>query len=125
MNTCAFCGIEFEPTPRAPHQKYHDAECRRKASRMKDRKPTATDEGGANLTAAREMVTALRDMGRLETVDESRVAMFLTLAGAVDTDPLNAPLWREYRAAEAGLRELGVVEADAFDDLLRGINETT
>ena len=58
-----------------------------------------------NLEAAHAMLRVLREAGRLEPVDEARIATFLPLVAAVDADPANASLWREYRAAEATLRE--------------------
>jgi hypothetical protein len=58
-----------------------------------------------NLEAAEQTLEALRIQGRLEAIDQARVVALRTLAAAVDADPANASLWREYRAAEATLRE--------------------
>lgn len=66
----------------------------------------------SNLEAAQATLKALRDGGRLEPIDEARVAALLTLAAAVDDDPANASLWREYRAAEATLRETDDTDID-------------
>lgn len=65
-----------------------------------------------NLDAAHAMLKALRDSGRLEPIDEARVAALLSLAAAVDNDPANASLWREYRAAEVTLRETDDADFD-------------
>ena len=61
---------------------------------------------GRNRIAAEETIAALRSAGRLETIDSARITTFQTLADAVDADPVNASLWREYRAAETALREV-------------------
>jgi len=56
-----------------------------------------------NHTAAGESIDALAD--RLSDADEALVVMVKGLARAVDEDPQNAALWREYRAAMSLLRE--------------------
>ncbi len=77
---------------------------------------------GRNRTAIEEMLAALTDAGRLENVDSARVAMVRALADAVDQDPTNASLWREYRAAEISLREVGVSDDDGFKELLESLS---
>jgi len=67
-----------------------------------------------NRIAADATITALRSAGRLELIDSARIAMLQTLADGVDADPVNASLWREYRAAETALRE---VTDDGTDEL--------
>lgn len=59
---------------------------------------------GVNERAMQATIRALRELGRLESVDEAMVAAARTLARAVDRDPGNAALWREYRAVEDRLR---------------------
>jgi len=81
-----------------------------------------TDNYGRNRTAIEEMLAALTDAGRLENVDSARVAMVRALADAVDQDPTNASLWREYRAAEISLREVGVSDDDGFKELLESLS---
>jgi len=72
-----------------------------------------------NVEAISATVAALRTAGRLEDADSALVVMALGLAGAVDADPSNASLWREYRATEARLRETGGAEAsDEFTQAL-------
>ena len=58
-----------------------------------------------NFDAARTTLKALTAAGQLHEADAARVAMVLSLAQAVDDEPDNASLWREYRAAEASLHE--------------------
>jgi hypothetical protein len=72
------------------------------------------DTQGRNRIAADATITALRSAGRLELIDSARIAMLQTLADGVDADPVNATLWREYRAAETALRE---VTDDGTDEL--------
>jgi hypothetical protein len=50
---------------------------------------------------------------RLDEDDEALVALARGLAAAVDADPANAALWREYRAAVTALTLAG---ADKVDD---------
>ena len=70
-----------------------------------------------NNEAANETVEALRLTGRLESIDASLVAGFLSIATALDEDPSNAALWREYRAFDERLRATGGAGADD-DDLI-------
>jgi hypothetical protein len=45
----------------------------------------------------------LRRLGRIEKIDAAAVQMLRSMAAALDADPGNAALWRQYREA---LREL-------------------
>ena len=74
-----------------------------------------------NLAAALVMLEAMRDLGRINPIDEARVVTLVSLAEAVDRDPGNASLWREYRAAEAALREFDD-GADDYADLLDALS---
>ena len=60
----------------------------------------------ANLAAIEATIATLTLAGKLGQVDEARVSAARGLAAAVDNDPGNVSLWREYRAAEAALREV-------------------
>jgi hypothetical protein len=51
----------------------------------------------------------------LDEEDEALIALARGLAGAVDADPANAALWREYRAAVGALVEAGT-DHDVDDD---------
>lgn len=77
---------------------------------------------GRNRTAAEMTVHALRELGRLDRVDEARVVTLVALADAVDADPANASLWREYRAAEGAVRELSAEDSDEFAALLDSLS---
>lgn len=79
---------------------------------------------GTNLQAAESTIAALGSAGRLEQIDDARITAFLNLARAVDADPGNASLWREYRQAEAALREDHDGGADAFAELLAELRGT-
>jgi cell fate (sporulation/competence/biofilm development) regulator YlbF (YheA/YmcA/DUF963 family) len=45
----------------------------------------------------------LRRLGRVEKIDAAAVQALRSMSAALDTDPFNAALWRQYREA---LREL-------------------
>ena len=73
---------------------------------------------GPNRLATDQVIDALSDLGRLETVDAALMAAARSLADAVDSAPDNASLWREYRAALAELRAVGgEVDDELFSTL--------
>lgn len=72
--------------------------------------------------ALESTIEALRAKGVLEPVDESLVATAKGLAAAVDANPDNAALWREFRAAQQALRGLTVGDADDYDALVRDLH---
>ena len=92
----------------------------------KPKKQTETIQRTTNLDAARKTVQAMRDLGRLEPIDEARVQAFLALAHAVDECEAeqrpNPNLWREYRSAEAQLRKESEHHVDDFDKLLQALD---
>jgi hypothetical protein len=62
----------------------------------------------------------LRRIGRIEKVDAAAVQALRSMAAALDAEPGNAALWRQYREA---LREIKADDDrtpidDALDDLL-------
>lgn len=92
------------------------------APRKRVAKPKPDPTHGRNRTAIETMVQALRKSGRLEPVDEARVTAALALADAVDADPTNASLWREYRAAVETLRQADDGGTDDFAALMAGLS---
>lgn len=68
-------------------------------------------------------IQALGQLGRLEQVDAATVAVAQGLAAAVDADPTNASLWREFRAAVETLRGVGAETSndDAFAQAIAAI----
>ena len=58
---------------------------------------------GANAKAIEVTLTELRRMGRLEKVDSARVQALKSMAAALDANPFNSQMWREYREAIEGL----------------------
>lgn len=70
-------------------------------------------KAGSNATGLERTIRAMGS--RLDDTSEALVALARGLAGAVDADPGNAALWREYRAAVTALREVGS-EGDIDDD---------
>lgn len=70
---------------------------------------------GPARAAAAKLVDGLREMGRLEAIDESMCEVAELLGAAVDADPTNASLWGQFRAALDDLRQVGSSGDD--DDL--------
>ena len=61
----------------------------------------------------------LRRLGRLEKIDAAAVQMLRSMAHALDADPGNAALWRQYREA---LRELAADDGSgSVDAALAGL----
>lgn len=80
---------------------------------------------GGNSAALGETLGELRRLGRVERVDAAAVQALQSMAGALDEDPWNAPLWRQYREA---LRELMADDSDsavsdALDDLFAEVRD--
>jgi hypothetical protein len=80
----------------------------------------------SNEAAARTTVDTLRALGRLEAGDEAAAQATLSLAAAVDAEPHNAALWREYQSALRALREIGPDDADhdGINELIEAIRGT-
>jgi len=77
---------------------------------------------GRNRQAAEATIQALQDADRLDLTDSARIVALRALADAVDADGSNASLWREYRAAEATLREVHDETADDFAELIKSLS---
>jgi hypothetical protein len=76
---------------------------------------------GPNRRAAEAVVATLGDS--LSDADQALVTGFVMLAEAVDSDPTNAALWGQYRAAEMGVREVANRgDDDEFSRLLAGLS---
>lgn len=74
-----------------------------------------------NEGAVAETLDAMAAAGLLEPADAALVEMVRRLAAAVDADPANASLWREYRSALSELRELADGGTDAFAELIESL----
>lgn len=59
----------------------------------------------SNLRAVNATLRELRQLGRLEKIDTSWVEALRSMARALDENPSNAALWRQYLAATADLLE--------------------
>lgn len=68
-----------------------------------------------NTTGLKKTLEAMQTAGQLEDVDAAVIALAEGLAAAVDDDPANGALWREYRAALTALREAGDAGGDDDD----------
>ena len=70
-----------------------------------------------NAAAVARTVDALRTAGRLQDEHAATVQMVESLALAVDSDPGNASLWREFRAGLETLMKVGEVNDDDADEI--------
>lgn len=66
----------------------------------------------SNLRAVNKTIKALGDDGTLSQVPDALVELCRSLARAVDAEPGNAALFREYRAALDDLRETASAAPD-------------
>ena len=74
---------------------------------------------GPNVRAIGVTLSELRRMGRVDTVDEAKVQALLSMAEALDLNPFNSQMWREYREAIGGLiADDSGAGSSAIDDLL-------
>lgn len=74
-----------------------------------------------NLEAIQGLVALLRGEGRIPPEGDAVVQICLSLARAVDEAPDNASLWREFRQAEAALRDLTKTAGSEFDDVIAAL----
>jgi hypothetical protein len=76
---------------------------------------------GPNAMAINETLGELRRMGRLEKVDAARVQALRSMAAALDLNPFNSQMWREYREATEGLTadDSG---SESVDDLINELS---
>ena len=73
-----------------------------------------------NRAALETTLSELWRLGRFEKVDEARIQTLKSLAAAVDVDPFNAQMWRQYREALADVLR---VDDDADDSLAAALEE--
>ena len=72
--------------------------------------------------AAQEAVEAVRKLGVLEPEDGAILQMVVGLAAAVEADPGNASLWREYRGALNDLRKIAGDGGDSFGEAMERLS---
>jgi hypothetical protein len=85
------------------------------------RKP-AEPTHGRNRAAIEATIGALQAGGLITDTNAARVAAAQALADAVDTDPTNASLWREYRAAVETLLAQTDAGTDEYAALLSALS---
>lgn len=74
---------------------------------------------GDNASELGKTLKQLRELGRFEKVDAARLQAVRTMARALDENPQNAALWRQYREA---LGELTADDSsDSVDDALQDL----
>ena len=96
-----------------------DFEAKTRTSLANHVRRTHADERpqGPNAQAIEKTLDELKRLGRLETIDAAKVQGLRSIAEALDLNPFNSQMWREYREAIEGLtRNDG--GSDAIDDLL-------
>lgn len=75
--------------------------------------------------AAGKVVESLRDLGRVEPVDEALLSAYLQLAAEVDDSDTKdrAGLYREFRAYDAAVRALGGDDdGDGIADIIASLS---
>lgn len=72
---------------------------------------------GANAKAIEETLAELKRMGRLERIDAAKVQALRSMAEALDLNPFNSQMWKEYREAIGGLAS-DDSGSDSVDELL-------
>lgn len=78
-------------------------------------------DGAANGQAIEVTLAELQRAGRLETIDAARVQALRTMAAALDLNPFNGQMWREYREGLEGLMSDGGDEG-ALEALLEQLS---
>lgn len=68
---------------------------------------------GDNASELGKTLAELNRCGRLEKIDSAKVQMLRSMARALDADPANAALWRQYRES---LKELTADDSNASVD---------
>jgi hypothetical protein len=76
---------------------------------------------GSNRVAIQILIDTLWSMGRLEKIDSARIEICRLLADAVDANPENANLWRQYRESEEVLRSVGSKDVEDFNAVIASI----
>lgn len=85
-------------------------------------------DAGANARAIEVTLGELRRIGRLEKIDEARVQALRSMAAALDQNPFNSQMWREYREAIEGLTaDDGSSDSvdNLIDELSTAVRDTT
>jgi len=75
---------------------------------------------GVNGVAIRKTLAELDRLGRFEDVDAARRQALLSMAQALDENPFNSQMWREYRES---LNEVLRADDDADDELASAFAE--
>jgi hypothetical protein len=103
MPACDVCGFDAKtPSGLVSHRRHKHAD------------PVVQDGAGANLVAIRRTLVELDRLGRFEEVDAARRQALLSMAQALDENPFNSQMWREYRES---LNEVLRADDDADDGL--------
>lgn len=82
----------------------------------------ASAPAGANALAIGTTLAELRRMGRLEKINAAQVQALRSMAEALDQNPFNSQMWKEYREAIGGLTASDDSGSSAVDDLLNELS---
>ncbi len=105
MLTCDLCGQDVKTgAGLASHRRWRHA----------DDLVEGGTNAGPNLLAVRRTIKELERLGRFEQVDAARRQSLVSIARALDENPFNSQMWREYRES---LNEVLRADDDADDDL--------
>lgn len=77
-----------------------------------------SDPKSSNVAELEETLAQLSLMSRLEKIDAARVQAARSMAEALDRDPGNASLWRQYREL---VKELTAGDDGSLDSELAGL----
>lgn len=84
------------------------------------RKHQDAPQGSANVAALEKTLAEMERLRWFEKIDAARVQTLRSLAAAVDADPFNAQMWRQYREA---LTEVMKADDEADDSLAAALAE--
>ena len=109
LKSCQVCGTEFEA--RRSRAMYCSGRCQKRAQRSGrqpatqpgHQAPVQQPVGSSNAIELERTLAELDQIGRVEKIDAAAVQALRSMAQALDSDPSQAALWRQYREA---LREL-------------------
>ena len=76
---------------------------------------------GTNVAAVEVTLAELKRLGRLEKIDSARVQALRSMAAALDLNPFNSQMWKEYRESIGDLTADGSNDG-AVDDLINELS---
>lgn len=103
MKLCDECGFEAKnPQGLSAHRRY------------KHRRESVAGSSSTMVAAIERTLVELDRLGRFEEIDAARIQALRSMAAALDSNPFNSQMWREFRES---LNEIVRADDDADDDL--------